>query len=390
MKKKILLIPLALLLVISLIAIGCPAPAEKTEIKIGVTGAYTGFAASMGLSHKKGFDLRMEQIGYEIAGRPVKVTYEDCVEDVATTVTKVKKLVEQDQVHVLNGPLLGSGIQAIKDYMKEKGIPWCPLGVAYEDILLDNPAHFAPTQGAFQYASPVPIYAYNKLGVRTAVIIVSDFAYGNDVGGLWQSIFTKLGGKVVKYIALPLTEQDYRPYLVGMPKADAAFVFTSGMCSVYFVKQYAELNLQQETPVLALTSTLDPLFRKDMGRAALGMRYIAVWDPTLDVPKNVAFVKDMEAKYPGEPVDYYAMAGFMFVQIIEEALQSINGNAEDSAAFVKAIKGVDFDGLFGRFKYIPEYNAPVVDMYVFEIVEQDGSFPTKLVDTMPQLPPYLP
>jgi branched-chain amino acid transport system substrate-binding protein len=363
----------------------------QSEIRIGVVGDYTAGQAPIGLAHKRGLVLRLEQIGNKIGGRPVKVFYEDCKEEVAPTVEKARKLVEGDKVHILLGPLFASGIMAIQDYMKRKGVPWFPLAASGEQITSAVPNHFNPNWGWYQLGSTLAPYAYNKMGARTAVIIANDYAFGHLQGGIYKETFEKLGGKILKYIALPLPEPDYRPYLMGMPTADVAFVYTTGFPAVRFVKQYVELGLQKKTPVLGAVSSLDTLYRAEMGKESVGMRYITHWDPDLDIPENNAFVRDLRARYPElKSIGYYDMSGFNSIQIIEEALKGKVDDVENPARFVKDISGVDFASPVGRFRFDPKVRCPILTFYVFEITEKDGKFPSKLVDKMVDFRPVVP
>jgi len=390
MKKKMLFLSSALLLaVLSVSWVGTGF--AQSEIRIGVVAGFTGTMAPTALAHQRGLVLRLEQVGYKIAGRPVKVIFEDCKEEVAPTVEKVRKLIESDRVHILLGPLLGPGILAIADYMKRKGVPWLPLGSSGEHITSANPAHFSHNWGWYQYGNLLGPYAYEKMGARTAVVIVNDYAFGHLQGGMYKETFEKLGGKVMKYIALPLPEPDYRPYLMGMPTTDVALIFTGGFPTVRFVKQYVELGFQKKTPVLGAVSSLDPLYRKDMGKDSVGMRYITHWDPDLNIPENNALVKDLRSRYPEvTDMSYYEMSGFLSVRIIEESLKTIGGDVENPARFAKAISAVDFPSPLGRFRFHPEIRCPISTFYVFEIVEKDGKFPSKLIGTIPDAQPILP
>ena len=390
MKKKIW--PISMVVLFTLLSMSWVGTGfTQSEIRIGVVGDYTASQAPIALAHKRGLELRLEQIGNKIAGRPVKVFYEDCKEEVAPTVEKVRKLVEGDRVHILLGPLYGSGIGAVADYMKKKGIPWLPMAASGEQFTSSIPNHFAHNWGWYQLGGTLAPFAYNKMRARKAVVIVNDYFFGHLQGGIYKDTFEKLGGKVLKYIALPLTEPDYRPYLMGMPDADVALVFTTGFLSVRFVKQYVELNLQKKTPVLGAVSTLDTLYRAEMGKESVGMRYITHWDPDLDIPENNAFVRDLRARYPEiKALGYYDMSGFLSIRIMEEALKTIGGDVENSARFVKAISGVDFPSPLGRFRFDPEIRCPILTFYVFEIVEKDGKFPSKLIDKMPDFRPIKP
>lgn len=390
MKKTVLFVSLALFLaVLSMSWVG--AGYAQSEIRIGVVGDYTGGQAQVSLAHKRGLELRLEQIGHKIGGRPVKVIYEDCKEEVAPTVEKVRKLVEGDKVHILLGPLIGGNIMAVQDYMKRKGIPWLPMAASGETITSAVPNHFNHNWAWYQLGGALAPYAYNKMNAKTAVVIVNDYSFGNLQGGIYKETFDKLGGKVLKYIGLPLPEPDYRPYLMGMPSADVALVFTTGFPAVRFVKQYVELKLQEKTPVLGAVSSLDPLYRAQMGKDSVGMRYITHWDPDLDIPENVAFMKAIRAKYPDVPsFGYYDVSGFVSIRIMEEALKGKINDVDNPARFVKDISAVDFPCPFGRFRLHPEIRSPILTLYVFEIVEKDGKFPSKLIDKMVDVPPVLP
>jgi branched-chain amino acid transport system substrate-binding protein len=178
MKKKILLISVGLLLALfslSWVGTGFAQP----EMRIGVVGDYTGSQAPIALAHKRGLELRLEQVGNKISGRPVKVIYEDCKEEVAPTVEKVRKLVESDKVHILLGPLFGGNIMAVQDYMKRKGSPWLPLAASGETITSAVPNHFNHNWGWYQLGGSLAPFTYNKMNARTAVVIVNDYAFGH-------------------------------------------------------------------------------------------------------------------------------------------------------------------------------------------------------------------
>ena len=73
--------------------------------------AGTGSQAPIALAHKRGLVLRLEQIGNKIGGHPVKVFYEDCKEEVAPTVEKVRKLIEGDRVHISLAPFTARALR---------------------------------------------------------------------------------------------------------------------------------------------------------------------------------------------------------------------------------------------------------------------------------------
>src|SRR5919198_5743044 len=85
------------------LAAGDGAWAQKTPIKVGFLAPMTGGAAQVGKDMVNGFMMYLEEHGNQIAGRKVEVIVEDTQGLPAVALTKVRKLVESDKVHVLDG-----------------------------------------------------------------------------------------------------------------------------------------------------------------------------------------------------------------------------------------------------------------------------------------------
>jgi branched-chain amino acid transport system substrate-binding protein len=125
-KKKVLLIPLALLLAISLVAVGCPTPTPPTptptptptppapeipkEIRIGDTVSYTGMLATFGICNwgaKAAFDDINKQGGIYVKEYntriPVRYITVDCASDPLKVAPLAEDLILREKVNFL-GP----------------------------------------------------------------------------------------------------------------------------------------------------------------------------------------------------------------------------------------------------------------------------------------------
>src|SRR4030042_4062840 len=97
---------------------------EKVEpIRIGVLLDDTGFMAEFGPKYRLIQDLYLEEIGWKVAGRPIKLFIEDSGSDATKGIEKARKLVGVDKVHMLVGTLLGTIIQSVAVYAAEVKIP---------------------------------------------------------------------------------------------------------------------------------------------------------------------------------------------------------------------------------------------------------------------------
>ena len=103
-------------------------------IKIGLLAPLSGAFSATGKDMVVGAELYLDEIGRQAAGRKIELIVEDSEGTPATALTKARKLVEQDRVHVLTGVLLSNIGYALippieRDklptlYWKVKGFSW--------------------------------------------------------------------------------------------------------------------------------------------------------------------------------------------------------------------------------------------------------------------------
>ena len=95
-----------------------------------LSGAY----AQNGRDILNGFLLYLDEIGYTAAGRKLEVIIEDEEAIPAVGLTKARKLVERDKVHVLAGTLLSSTGYALAPYVDAQRIPMLYPVVSADDL----------------------------------------------------------------------------------------------------------------------------------------------------------------------------------------------------------------------------------------------------------------
>ena len=75
----------------------------KGPIKIGYISPLSGGMAANGKDMLTGIELYLQEIGYQVAGRKIELLVEDDEANPATGLTKTRKLVEKDGVHIMTG-----------------------------------------------------------------------------------------------------------------------------------------------------------------------------------------------------------------------------------------------------------------------------------------------
>jgi len=110
--------------------------ADDNEIRIGIISGFTGVFASFGDMQRTGYEMALEEVNYQVAGKTIKIIEEDDQLNNELAITKTKKLLEQDKIHILTGMVSGDEGLAVGDFMKDKNIPVVVMYSASEDMTM--------------------------------------------------------------------------------------------------------------------------------------------------------------------------------------------------------------------------------------------------------------
>ncbi len=180
------------------------APAAAADaVKIGFVGTFSGPAAAIGNEMRDGFNLGLENLGRQMAGRPVEVTYEDDTAKPEVGKQKTDKLIEADHVNFLTGygfsnVLLASLLSAVNAKTFIISADADPSQIAGEQC---SPYFFSVSWQGDQAAQATGEYL-NQKGVKTLFLIDPNYAAGKDVA---TGVKANYKGEVVgeEYTAWP-------------------------------------------------------------------------------------------------------------------------------------------------------------------------------------------
>src|SRR3989440_4422942 len=211
----------------SLLALAAGEASAQGPIRIGFLSPLSGAIAAAGKDMYSGCELFWQESGWQMAGRKVEVILEDNEGNPATTLTKARKLVESDKVHLLAGVILSNVAYALVPYIEQQGIPTLyPINSADDLTQRRRPRWLVRTGfSAGGNMHPFGEYAAKVLGYRKVVTRGLDCAFGWETVGGFHKAFEDNGGRIIQKIWVPLNVQDYAPYLAQVKKdADAVFV----------------------------------------------------------------------------------------------------------------------------------------------------------------------
>src|SRR3954471_15681469 len=106
----------------------------QDPIKIGFLGPLSGPYVQNGRDILNGFLLALDEMGHRAGGRPIELIVEDDEAIPAVGLTKARKLIERDRVHLMTGALLSSTGYALAPYIDTMKVPMiCPV-VSADDL----------------------------------------------------------------------------------------------------------------------------------------------------------------------------------------------------------------------------------------------------------------
>jgi branched-chain amino acid transport system substrate-binding protein len=341
--------------------------AGAEELRIGYVAPTTGIFAQVGKDMVDGFQLYLDEVKSDFGGAPVKFIVEDEQGKPDTAVTKARKLILQDKVHMFVGGLLASTGYALAPVSTAEKTAYVNPVSAADDLTqrdLDKyPYHIRTGWTSSQPSHPFGQWACDQ-GYKKIVAIGADYAFGYEVVGGFQKAFEDCGGKIIQKIWPPLGTKDFGPYIPTIKQdADAIFTLMVGPMSLQFPKQLAAAG--NKKPVIGGGTSYDEFVLPSMGDEVIGHVSALQYSAALDTPKNADFVKKYRAKY-GKVPSYYSETNYTTAQMIHEIIKKNNGKFPGAEEFIKQLAAVKVDSPRGPVT-IDDMRNPVQNIYIKKV-----------------------
>ncbi len=370
--KKLIFVGLAVLLMNLPVCLSSIKEASAAEpIKIGAVLDFTGPVADLGPKFKAGIELALEEAGYKVAGKEIKLIVEDGATDVTVALDKFKKMADKDQIHICIGPLMGDAHLAIAPYAAEKKVLITSLiNGMFETIKYKTYLIYPTTVDAQTY--PFGQYAFQKLGYKTMITVGANYAgkigYTNGV----KKGFEDAGGKVLQQLWPPVGAPDYSPFVSAIKKADVVMFALEGPGPVSrFVYQYRQAGLKMPMVTITQDGDYTPEALKELGDIALGIKGEASYSWQINTPINQKFVKAIKAK-TGKVPSCSEQNGYTLANVMLEGLKATGGDDSFDKLWPAVLK-LKMDTPQGPLSFTPE-GVAITDVYVTEAQKKGGEY----------------
>lgn len=137
------------------------------SIKVGLLATLEGPFTVLGQDGIRGAELALKEANYTAGGKKIEIIKGSSDASPDSAVKAARKLVKQDGVQILIGPLSGDEGLAVKDYAKtQPGVTFVNGTSAAQDTTLRDPApnFFRFTTNGAQWMAGLGDYAYTVKG----------------------------------------------------------------------------------------------------------------------------------------------------------------------------------------------------------------------------------
>ena len=356
-------------------------------IKVGLLATLEGPFTVLGQDGVRGAELALKEAGYMAGGKKIEIIKGSSDASPDSAVKAARKLVEQDGVSILIGPLSGDEGLAVKDYAKtQPNVTFVNGTSAAQDTTLRDPApnFFRFSTDGAQWMAGLGDYAYNEKKYKTVVTIAEDYSFPySQVFGFMAS-FCRDGGHVTKKFWVPIGNKDYSSVIAAIPdKVDAIYVALGGADGVNFLTQYQQAG--GSAPLIGGSITVDQTV---LGTAGKQRDYVVgtpAAGPIADNSEEPAwkkFVADYKAAFKdGFPSpSLFAQGYYINTKAVLLALDKIGGDLSDKEAKLRdALAKLEFDTPTGKVK-LDKNRQAIADNYLTEVAKAaDGHLYNKVI-----------
>ena len=363
---------------------------HNDPVKIGLLLPSTGVDSAQGTDATKGFELYLQQIGYRAGSRKLRLFKVDDQAKPAVALTRLKKLVEDDHVDFLIGPISSAVALAIRDYVHEQGTPLL-VPAAFTRVLTSpqqaSPSIFRLSETSDQSNYPMGAWMMQHTRYRRVIVLAADFAGGRHSVEAFMAGFRAAGGEVVAEIYPPFDTPDFSSYLsqAASFQADAVYAWFAGADAVRFVKQYRESRLGRRLPLTGHSALIVETILPLIGEAALGIVAVGAYSAAIATPENERFVLDYEAAHQSRP-SRYSECSWDAAALIATALDALGGDLSDRTRVRDALKNAlpAIKPPRGPMRF-DAYRQAISPIYITRTEMQGGRIVNTVIDKMPSV-----
>ena len=375
------------------LATGLTAPSLADDtIKVGLLATFEGPFTVLGEDGQRGAMTAVEEMNGMVAGKKIQIIKGSSDATPDSAVRAARKLVEQDGVKVLVGPLSGDEGLAIKDYAKTKpDVTFINGTSAAQDTTLRNPApnFFRFSTDGAQWMAGLGTYVYKEKGYKRVATLAEDYSFPYTQVFGFMAEFCKAGGHVPSKSWVPIGNKDFSSVIAAIPDdVDGIYVALGGADGVNFLTQYQQAG--GKAPLIGGSITIDQTVLTSKGKIHDIVIGTPAAGPTADDNTSSEW-KAFTAAYKKQPGAFpspslFAHGYYINMKAALLGLNQVGGDVSDGGAKLRAaLSKLSFETPTGKVS-LDDNRQAIADIFLTEVAKgADGNLFNKLIKVVPQV-----
>ncbi|MGU3576693.1 ABC transporter substrate-binding protein [Brucellaceae bacterium C25G] len=364
--------------------------AADDVIRIGSITTLEGPFATGGQDAYRTMEMAFEEIGYEIGGKKIEWIRESSNANADVALARARKLIEQDNVDIVIGPLSGAEGVALRDYSRTlNGKTFVNGSSASSDTTLRNPSpnFFRFNTEGTQWMAGLGKHVHDDLGVKHVALVAADYSFPYAQAFGFMHEYCAAGGEVTKLWS-PLNTTDFSSIIARIPEnAEAILLIQGGTDALAFLTQYAQMG--GELPIYGGSITADQTLLSARGPHQRVMDGMLAAGPIADInasPEWQTFVTKYRERFPDgfDSPSIHAVNYYTNTRAVLLALEAVAGDlSNDQAAFQEALAKVEFTTPTGAKVKLDDNRQAISDIFLTKIVDDNGTLRTEAFSSTP-------
>ncbi len=325
--------------------------ADLPPLRVGWVATFSGGLLELaGKAADAAVAAFFKEHGDTVAGRKIEILKRDDGGVAPETAKRLaQELVVGSKVDFLMGLTVSPNAMGVALTSTQAKVPLFITNASALGILEHNPysARFSYTEAQLTY--PLARWAV-KNNLKSVYSIVLDLAPGIDAASSFEAAYTAAGGTVLGQVRVPITANDYSPYVQRIrdakPQAVFAFLTTFGQP---FLRAWIAAGGDKSGVKLLATGDLtnESGGLQGLGDASIGLYTSMNYSAVHSSPLNRQLTRDMSAADPGiRTPDFYSVATYDALNAIFTLAKAQNGALSPDRS-MELLKGMKFESARG-------------------------------------------
>ncbi|OSP53938.1 ABC transporter substrate-binding protein [Pseudoruegeria sp. SK021] len=379
---------------LALIAAGATsvqAASHEGPVKIGVLATLEGTYTALGEDGIRGLEAALQEADNMAGGRAIEVIVASTDTTPDSAVRAARKLVEQDQVDIVIGPLSGSEGIAIRDYSKtQPGVTFINgiSGAMETTYVTPSENFFRFNIDGAQWSAGLGDYVFNEKGYKTVATVGEDYSFIYTQVFGFATEYCAAGGEITDRFWVPLGTKDFGSIIAALPDdVDAIYLGLGGGDAVNFLNQYQQAG--GEANLIGGTIMVDGTVLNSQGSAKEALVGVPSSGPqadTWDDPRWTSFVQLYQETFPESerfPTPSLFATGYYNATLaVLQCMDTVEGNlGEGQAGFRDCLSNITLEAPNGTIT-LDENRQAIGTNFITEVVQlDDGTLANQLVAT---------